>query len=217
LTAEFEKYSRPTASYFEIRHEWLTQGDVFSDVPISQLGPELLKLDPPPELAEPIPEGMLAVVALVWTTGFGMLLSNTCDFRHPRARDIDRLPLQYPNPDDVYHNGFVRVAPILPLSDCPLIPDDLAVRQRLTRFDHFRRFMYLPAVVRTGGDGASHEVMPESVVALQMADLLHIDLIRSLPKLTQLTKVARQQLNRKLVLHDTGAQSLTTDFEPDMD
>jgi hypothetical protein len=216
LSAEFEKYPRPDAEYFEFRHEWLTQGDIFADVPISQLGPELLGLDPAPELSEPIPEGLLPVVTLVWTTGAGMLLSNTCDFRHPRARDIDDRPLDYPDPDDVYHNGFIRVAPIFPLADCPFIPDDAGVRERIARFDHFRRFLYLPAMTASNAEGGEI-IVAESVVALQMADLLHIDLIRSLPKLAQLTRSARQQLNRKLVLLDTGAQSLMSDFNPDMD
>jgi hypothetical protein len=212
--AEFENYPRPTKPYYEFRHDWLTQGDVFKDVPISQLGPELLALDPP-ESAAPLPKGLLPVLTFVWTTGLGMLLSNTCDFRHPRARDIDRRPLEYPDPDDVYHNGFIRVAPIFPLTDCPWIPKDEDIYARIRTFDHYRRFMYLPALENEGresGDG-----LPESVVALQMADLLHLDLIRSLAKVTQLTKVARQQLNRKLVLLDTGAPTNYKDFDPDMD
>jgi len=213
--AEFEKYPRPQGPYYEFRHEWLTQGDIFKDVPVSQLGPELLKLENPPESAEPIPEGLMPVLAYVWTTGFGMLLSNTCDFRHPRARDIDQQPLEYPNPDDVYHNGFVRVAPIFPLKDCPWIPNDVDIHIRIRAFDHYRRFMYLPAMARTSE--LEDEPLPEAVVALQMADLLHLDLIRQLPKITQLKRVARQQLNRKLVLLDTGAPTRHEDFDPDME
>ena len=204
---DYENYPRPQEDYFEVRHDWLTQGDVFQDAPISQLGPDLLILENPPESAEPIPQGLLPVVTYVWTTGLGMLLSNTCDFRHPAAVDIDNHPLEYPDPDDVYHNGFLRVAPIFPLDDCPWLPKDEDLYRKIRRFDHYRRFMYLPALEGT---------MPESVVALQMADLLHLDLIRHLPRLTQLTRAARQQLDRKLVLLDTGAPTRFDDFDPDM-
>lgn len=202
---------RPAEPYYEYRHDFLTQGDVFLDVPISQLGPELLKLEVPQEF-EPIPEGVMPTLTYVWTTGYGMLLSNTCHFRKPRAEDILRDRAAYAEPGSVYHNGFLRVAPIFPLEDCPFIPRDEKVRGLLRARDHYHRFLYLPEII--DGNEGSH--MPESVVALHMADLISLDLLRALPKVCQLTRVARQWLNYKLVYFDTGAISDYREFTPDM-
>lgn len=210
---EYEDYPRPEGDYYEIFHDYLTQGDIFTDVPISQLGPELLVLEDPPPSALPIPDTMLPVVTYVWTTGLGMVLSDTCLFRHPKASAVDANPRAYGRPDSVYHNGFLRVAPIFKISDCPWIPHDENVYATMRTYDHMRRFMYLPEL----RDEAGLTLLSEGVVALQMADLLSLDLMRSLRRVTQLTYVARQQLNRKLVYFDTGAQAEAVDFDPDMD
>jgi hypothetical protein len=73
--------------------------------------------------------------------------------------------------------------------------------------------MYLPAL----SDLAGNEVMPESVLAINQADLVSLDLVRRLERLTQLTLIGRQQLNRKLVYADTGFQVSYDRFGPDLD
>jgi hypothetical protein len=73
--------------------------------------------------------------------------------------------------------------------------------------------MYLPRFhTADGGD-----VFDEGVVAIDRADLLHLDLVRRLERVTQLTLIARQQLNRKLVFADTGFHNPFEAFTPDLD
>jgi hypothetical protein len=59
--------------------------------------------------------------------------------------------------------------------------------------------------------------MLESLVAIHMTDLGSLDLVRGLERVSQLTRIGRQQLNRKLVYCDTGFQIPFDEFEPDLD
>lgn len=212
MPEEYEEYPRPDGNYYEYRHEFLTQGDVYRDVPWSQLGPTLTIVDPTPE-GLPVPAGHLPALTYVWPFSFGMILSDTCDFRHPRAQDVTVNRANYRDPDSVYHSGFLRVAPVIPLSEYEGLPPGASVRERIRLFDHFRRLIYLPPMVSADG----LVVMPESVVAVHMADLLHLDLVRSLARLSQLTLLGRQQLARKLVYAETGYQVAYDRFSPDLD
>jgi len=209
---EWKDYPRPRNDYYELRHEFLTQGDILRDVPWSLLGPTINIVEPPPE-GLPVPAGYLPALIYLWPHKFGIILSDTCDFRHPRAQDIPRDPGSYRSPDSVYHSGFLRVAPIFPLPEYPGLAVDEALRQRIREYDHFRRLMYLPPIKDLEGK----EVMPEGLVAINQADLLSLDIVRRLDRLAQLTLVGRQQLNRKLVYADTGYQVAYDRFTPDLD
>jgi hypothetical protein len=200
-------FPRPQQDYFEDRHDFLTQGDIVGNMPWSQLGPTIVAVDPPPD-GLPVPEGHIPALVYVSISRFGMILSDTCDFRHPAASEIRRRPLDFP-PGSVYHSGYVRVAPVLPLDSFEYVPRDERGRQNLRELDHIRKLMYLPPMPAND--------MPEAAVAMHMADSLHIDLLLSLPRVTQLTFVARQQLNHKLVRFDTGFRVPYDQFEPDLE
>lgn len=208
---EYERFPRPNGAYYERRHNFITQGDIFVDTPWSQLGPTLILIDPPPEEL-PVPEGLVPFLQYGWTSGFGMVVSNTCDFRHPKASDIEADPQNYAAPGAVYHSGYVRVAPIFPLSTYDQLRSDEGIREALRRFDNVRRLFYLPQFP----SGNGHPGLPESVAALHMTDLVNIDVLSRLSRTTQLSYLARQQLARKLVRFDTGYQLPYTSFDPDV-
>jgi hypothetical protein len=212
---EWEEFPRPEADYYERRHEYLTQGDIIIDVPISQLGPDLISPAYLPDVAFPLPERTIPVLTNVWTAGFGMLISNTCDFRHPSAADIQKDPYRYRNPGAIYHSGFLRVAPIFPLDECPFLVHSDEAYTTLRQYDHIRRLMYLPPLTDVSNEG-TRQVLGECVVALHLTDLSSIDLLGRLERVTQLSYVARQQLCRKLVWLDTGALASYEDFDPDL-
>ncbi len=73
--------------------------------------------------------------------------------------------------------------------------------------------MFLPVLVE--GE-ARRTLIPESVVALHMTDLTSLDLVRRLERVTQLTQVARKQLDFKLTYFDTGFQVPLDEFIPDL-
>lgn len=212
MPEEWEEYPRPQGNYYETRHEFLTQGDIYSDVPWSLLGPTITVIDPPPE-GLPVPPGHLPALSYIWPHKFGIILSDTCDFRHPRAQDIVKDRPKYRTPDSVYHSGFLRVAPIYSLAEYTGLPAGTGVPARIRTYDHFRRLMYLPTL----RDLLGAEVIPESLIAFNQADLLSLDLLRRLNRLTQLTLLGRQQMNRKLVYADTGYQVAYDRFGPDLD
>jgi hypothetical protein len=152
------------------------------------------------------------MIQYLWAYGFGMVISDTCDFRHPSADELKVNPERYSTPGAVYHSGFVRVAPIVALDDYPELPDGPGVRERIRRYDHFRRLFYLPPRSAAG----STVDIPEAVALLHMTDLLSIDTLRRLERAAQLTEVARKQLARKLVYFDTGRQIDHTTFKVDL-
>jgi hypothetical protein len=212
---DYEDYPRPAGPYYERRHDWLSQGDILVDLPFGELGPQLLKASYEGIQIEPMPATATPVVHYIWQTGYGMVISNTCDFRHPKASEIEADRYHYQAPDSVYHCGFVRIAPIFPITDYPFVPNTPKVYDTLRHYDHYRKLMYLPALINER-DGGRIESLPESVVALYMTDLLSVDLILRQPKITQLTRLARQQLDFKLVAFNTGMYADYNEFDPDM-
>jgi hypothetical protein len=209
----YRDYPRPeTTDYYETRHDFLTQGDVYRDVPWGVLGPEIVIVDPGAD-APPIPDGYISAVSLVTVAPYAVVLSDTCDFRTPTAAEITANPEKYSQVDDIYRSTLVRVAPAFPIADFPGLKQDLEYLNELRRFDHVRRLMYLPPIIAS----QSRQGVPELGVALHMADLLHRDLIRQRVRLTQLTRIARQQLNAKLCYADTGFMIPYDQFTPDLD
>ena len=209
----YRDYPRPdTRIYFETRHDYLSQGDIYRDVPWGVLGPEIVVLDPAPESAL-VPEGYVATISLVAVAPYAVVLSDTCDFRTPRAQAIAADPQKYSQVDSIYRSTLVRVAPAFPIGDFPGLIQDPDYLDDLRRFDHLRRLMYMPSMVDSNGNAT----MPELGVALHMADLLHRDLIRQRVRVTQMTRIARQQLNSKLCYADTGFLIPYDQFDPDLD
>jgi hypothetical protein len=205
---EYEKYPRPTDPYYDLRHDLLSQGTILENPPSSVLGPQLPLLDPVPEGVE-VPVCYKAAITLVFTWGFGMIVSNTCDFRRPKASDVLKRPQDFPN---VYYRDAIRVAPIAPLRSATEVPD--ANYPVVRQYDNYRRFVYLPEMVNKD---TGEEILPESLVLLNLTDVLHVDLVRRLRVVAQLTFEARRQLARKLVYHATGDQSELEEWDPDME
>jgi len=200
-------HPRPKQPYYEVRHEYLTQGDILRDLPFAQLGPSIIVVDSPPE-GEPIPEGTLPVLSYVAYSPFGIVLSDTCDFRHPPADAISIEPKDYFHKrKSIYHSGYVRVAPIFPLDYWRDLPEHGEALDEFKTLDNYRKLMYLPA---HDGD------LPAAAIGFHMADSIHIDLLLTLERVTQLTRVARQQLNFKIVWFDTGFGVPRDDFNPDL-
>jgi hypothetical protein len=206
--AEYQKYPRPTDPYYDLRHDLLSQGTILENAPSSILGPRLPLLDLVPQGVE-VPAGYKAAVTLVSTWGYGMIVSNTCDFRRPKASDLLQRPRDFPQ---IYHGDSVRVAPIAPLRSVPDVPE--ASYALVRQYDHYRRFLYLPEMVNKD---TGEEILPESLLLLNLTDVLHIDLVRRLRVVAQLTYEARRQLARKLVYHATGDQSELDEWDPDME
>jgi len=206
----YQDYPRPQDEYYDLRHEYVTQGDIYRDVPWSQLGPTIVLVDPPPEW-RPIPDGQAPALAFVSISPLAMVLSHTCDFRLPSAQDIDEHPENYSEPNSVYRSGFIRVAPILALDEALRTKATTTVKGEIRIYDHYQRLMYLPPLEIEG-----RLLIPESAVVLNMGDLLHLDLLKTDQRVAQLTYAARQQLARKLVLLDTGHDTLSDEYDPDL-
>ena len=205
----YTDFPRPKDHYYEVRHDFLTQGDILRDVPFAQLGPSINVLDSVPD-GLPIPDGTVPAISFVAHSPFGMILSDTCDFRHAAAKNIRVEPKDYFHaPKSVYESGYVRVAPIFPLDSWEMLPKDQTERNKFRDFDLYRKLMYLPELTSVG--------LPESAVGLHMADSLHIDLLLGLERVTQVTRPARQQLNFKLVWVDTGFGVPRDQFDPDLE
>jgi hypothetical protein len=205
---DYTDFPRPKEQYYEVRHDFLSQGDILRDVPFAQLGPSINVLESVPD-GLPIPDGTVPAMTFVAHSAFGIVLSNTCDFRHAGASTIRIEPKDYFHaPKSIYESGYVRVAPIFPLDHWHQIPRDESKRDTLRDFDLFRKLMYLPELRSAG--------LPESAVGIHMADSLHIDLLLGLERVTQLTRIARQQLNFKLVWFDTGFGLPRDQFNPDL-
>jgi hypothetical protein len=209
LANAYEAYPRPDEPYYEERHPHLTQGDIVAGLLWAQTGPEIIVVDPQPDGVD-VPEGSVPIISFAHRSPLGIVLSDTCDFRHPSAAEIQRMVPGPFGPRTVYHSGFVRVAPIVPLADIgTTTPTRLA---DIRAFDYVRKIMYLPAYA-----GSALGAFEESAVLLDRADLANLDYIRRLKRVTQLTLAGRQQLNRKLVYADTGYHVEYCRFSPDLD
>jgi hypothetical protein len=206
LGEDYQQYPRPGDNYFEERHRYLTQGDIVADLLWGQIGPEVRVVQSVPE-GVAVPEGTIPILTFAHFSRFGIILSDTCDFRHPSATEIDQMQPGPFGPRTVYHSGFVRVAPIKPLNELGLMEE---VVTRIRTYDHFRKLMYLPAF--SGGAAA----FLESVIMLDRADLMNLDYISRLTRVTQLTLAGRKQLNRKLVYADTGYHVSHERFNPSL-
>ncbi len=79
------QFPRPTTPYYEIRSEYLSQGDLLEEVPFGVIGPELLYI-------EEVPGAILHRVEF----HRGMILSPTCDFRRPTIEELRKDPSQPP-------------------------------------------------------------------------------------------------------------------------
>jgi hypothetical protein len=185
-----DRVPRPAGEYYEIRHELLSQGDIFRDVPLAFPLPADRIYDDPDQstakrrfLSGPLEYGM------------AILLSPTCSMRAQGSSGY-----AYPSR---------TLAPLMPLAlliEQRYVPEQNADLAR--RFDSLKNYMYIPA-------SASLDIL-ESLALLYMPITLHHDIVVD-QRITQLTFAASQQLQSKLTLFFSDLQVDVSNFDPAMD
>ena len=208
MPREYERFPRQQEGYYEHRFPYLSQGDVFDDIPFALTGPELLFV-----------EDALPAVRAADVTGVilqpivaqrGIIVSPTCDFRRPSAAALQADPAL--NPYTL--QAHITVAPVLPLADLTSRWGNNrdANLHLLRRYDALRRYMYLPPLP---GEPAEREWVAD----LSRANSVAIGLVAKLMdrRLAQLTFVAAQHLQYKLVMALTAAVTNRDAYRPPMD
>lgn len=178
---------RPRGGYYETRTDLLSQGDVFTDVP----------------LAYPAPAGELAEAggARVFLSGpldFGpaMLITPTCSMRAQGDTAGYAHPVR----------TLVPLRTVTELEQAGIL--DPAKRGLAERRDSLINYMWIP------GDSALG--IEDSLALLYMPATLHHDMIAE-NRLAQLTYEAAQQLQKKLAWYATSMLLDRADFDPPMD
>lgn len=184
---------RPDGAYYETRVSLLSQGDIFLDVPLAYPSPAS-------EIALP-PEGLPEETARAFLSGpldFGpaMLLTPTCSMRSQTSgRD--------------YAHPVRTLAPLRPVEELLEIGVlDAAKRGLAERRDSLINYMWIPKDRELGLD--------DCLALLYMPVTLHHDLIAG-NRITQLTRGAISQLQRKLAWYTTSVLLDREDFDPPMD
>jgi hypothetical protein len=199
MPREYERFPRPQGPYYETRFPFLSQGDLFDDIPFGILGPDLL-------FTEDLPGLILQPVVF----HRAMIVSPTCDFRRPPASAL----LADLSLDPYSLQDHVIVAPVFPLHVVAERWD--AHRSNNTslarRFDALRRYMYLPSL-------PDEDDTQEWLVDLSRTDTLALRFLAGQVhrRLTQLTFEAAQQLQYKLVMAMTAVVSDRAAYRPAMD
>lgn len=182
----------PNDSYYETRHEFLSQGDIFKDVPLAYpFPPGEIVVDPD------APTGARQFLSGPFEVGHAMLITPTCSMR-AQGTAVG----SYAHP--------VRVlAVVRPVEE--LVARGLFTNDRLglfRKYDALMSYMYLPE--------SSQLELPESAALLYMTVILHHDMIAGL-RVTQLARDGAKQLQRKLVLFASGLPVDRNEFKPPMD
>jgi hypothetical protein len=175
-------------AYYEIRHEYLSQGDIFRHVPAGYPFPleDLVVADPGarPFLTGPLDDGM------------GMLITPSCSMQAQR-----RSPGHYAH----LVRALVPVVPLDQLLANRTIASDAL--PRLRRYDNLINYMYLPP--------SETFDIPESMALLWLPMSLHHRQVDEL-RVTQLARAGAQQLHRKLQWFYTGVADPRAEFDPDL-
>ena len=189
------QFPRPTTPYYEIRSEYLSQGDLLEEVPFGVIGPELLYI-------EEVPGAILHRVEF----HRGMILSPTCDFRRPTIEELRKDPSQPP----YTLQPHVVIGQVLTI-------ETIAERWGANRgnnmrlmleFDAPRRYMYLPPL-------PADETGRQWAVDFTRTDSIAIDLLLD-QRSFQLTFAAAQHLQYKLVLASTSVYTDRAAYDPPM-
>jgi hypothetical protein len=176
-------------AYYEVRHAYFNQGDIFRDVPF---------VYPFPIEESGVEDGgSRNLYAGPIENGLGMLISPTCSmqaqgrppgaYAHPARALVPVVAL-----DRLVNEGSIK-ASALP---------------QLRQYDNLINYMYLPA-------SESCEIV-ESVALLWLPMTIHHAQIDGL-RVAQLGEPAAQQLQRKLQWFFTGLVDPRSEFEPQLD
>ena len=184
--------ARPTTDYYEHRTALLSQGDIFADVPLaypSPAGEIAVDDDDEPETARRFLSGPLDY-------GHAILITPTCSMRSQTAgRD--------------YSHTVRTLAPLRPV--CELVDLgilDASKRSLAERRDSLINYMWIPHDSKLG--------IEESLALLYMPVTVHHDMIVD-QRITQLTRDAACQLQKKLAWHATSVLLERSEFDPPMD
>ncbi|HEV8534204.1 MAG TPA: hypothetical protein VGR87_00570 [Candidatus Limnocylindria bacterium] len=191
-------FPRPTVNYYETRFKYLSQGDIFDDVPYALLGPEILLVA---DEEVPWPQALVPLAPVRV-----MLVTPTCDFRRLSADQLEREKVA-----PYTLETRVRVAQVMDLTAIEKSFEESKRAQNLDilrRHDGLRKFMYLPALEGEFG---------ESAVSLGPAWLVHLELLLQASRLTQLTFAAARQLHYKIVMYETSTIVFPDSFNPPVD
>jgi len=184
--------------YYEERFPYLSQGDIFAEVPLLLVPSELA-------LVESEVGTQAALVPVLQT--MAVIISPTCDFRRPTAQQLAEDPEIQP----YTLRQQVVVARIMPFEGWERSSDAVGRTERIRQvkaFDNLRQYMYLPA---------SDQGPQESMVDLGTTWTLPISILLASRRITQLQFTAAQQLSYKLVLYQTTRAVERSGLRPPMD
>jgi hypothetical protein len=180
---------RPTGSYFEDRIPLLSQGDVFTDVPVAYPSPadELLLEDEG--------EGRRFLSGPL-DVGPAMLTTPTCSMRAQGGGGAYAHPVR----------TLVPLRSVSELEELGIL--DQARLRLAERRDSLINYMYVPADPQLG--------IEESLALLYMPVTLHHEMIET-NRITQLTAEAAAQLQKKLTWFASSVLLARSDFDPPLD
>jgi hypothetical protein len=185
---------RPIGGYYEERIDYLSQGDLFADVPLAY---------PTPADAVVLGEGddeesARRFLSGPFEVGLAMLITPTCSMRTQGSTGA------------TYAHPVRTLVPIRPVTD--LMEAGILDRARLglaEKRDALINYMYLPAA-------PERSLLEESLALLYMPVTLHHEMIAD-SRITQLTYDAAAQLQKKLTWHVSSMLLERADFDPPMD
>jgi hypothetical protein len=172
----------PDDGYYELRTEYVRQGDIFRDVPLGY---------PWPPDAVDHEAGSRKFLAGPFEPGFGLLLTPTCSmtaqgapghYSHPVRMLAPVLPLEHLIAEKAIKAGAV---------------DDLRER------DHLINYFYVPAITEAA--------LPESVALLYAAITVHHDYLDG-RRMAQLSQAAAVHLKYKMTALFAGELFSHADF-----
>lgn len=191
-------FPRPTDDvYYEIRSQYLSQGDLLADAPMLVMPPELL-------VEEGRDGGLVAAVPVSQT--LAVILSPTCDFRRPSIEYLSA----HPDEDPYQLRQSIVVARVMPRDVWERAQDATGRSDRLSQLlshDNLRQYMYLPPNDRIG----------PSLIDFGMIWTLPLPIVRTLERITQLALAGARQLQFKLALYGTTVLLQREDLRPPMD
>jgi hypothetical protein len=182
---------RPQGNYFEERRPLLSQGDIFSDIPLAYPTPadELVVSDDESHGERRFLSGPLSV-------GPAMLITPTCSMRAQGEGAGYAHPVR----------TLVPLRSVEELMSIGVL--DNAKRRLAEKRDSLINYMFIPGSTELG--------IEESLALLYMPVTLHHEMVED-RRITQLTYDAAAQLQKKLVWHASSVLLQRQDFEPPMD
>jgi hypothetical protein len=185
---EPRKEPRPDdGAYYEMRHHYFSQGDIFRDVPRSYPVPDGIVVD------EGDSQGKRVFLCGPLSFGMAMLINPTCSMR---AQGVEGYA--YPSR---------TLVPLVPVEEAQFETEKLGL---VRKYDKLRNYMYLPADCALG-------IPESLAMLYMPITIHHEFLTAEGQRLTQLTFVGAQQLFKKLTWFYADRLTMRAVFAPPMD